>query len=104
MVLEFAALVRLRISQPNLARPYRIPFGLGGTIAISLPPVGLCLVSIPLPITLGNISASARSRWECSSTTGNQRRARRSRSRPRLPLGRGNPSYLQLREISSGAP
>lgn len=48
MILEFAALLRLRISEPNLARPYRIPFGLGGAIAISLPPVGLCLVSIAL--------------------------------------------------------
>jgi len=48
MILEFAALVRLRISAPDMVRPYRIPFGLGGAIAISIPPVGLCLVSIAL--------------------------------------------------------
>jgi amino acid transporter len=48
LILEFAALVWLRISQPGMDRPYRVPFGLAGVIAISVPPVALCLISIAL--------------------------------------------------------
>jgi amino acid transporter len=48
LVLEFAALVWLRISQPEMERPYRVPFGLAGAIALSVPPVALCLLSIAL--------------------------------------------------------
>jgi amino acid transporter len=48
LILEFAALVWLRIRQPQLARPYRVPFGFAGVIAISIPPVALCLLSIAL--------------------------------------------------------
>jgi amino acid transporter len=48
LILEFSALVWLRIKRPEMARPYRIPFGVAGVIAISLPPVALCLVSIAL--------------------------------------------------------
>jgi amino acid transporter len=48
LILEFAALAWLRFTQPQMARPYRVPFGMGGVIAISLPPVALCLISIAL--------------------------------------------------------
>jgi amino acid transporter len=48
LILEFAALAWLRFRQPEMARPYRVPFGIGGVIAISLPPVALCLISIAL--------------------------------------------------------
>ena len=48
LILEFAALVWLRIKRPEMARPYRIPLGMAGVIAISLPPVALCLISIAL--------------------------------------------------------
>jgi amino acid transporter len=48
LLLEFAALVWLRIKRPEMARPYRVPFGLAGAIAISVPPVALCLISIAL--------------------------------------------------------
>lgn len=48
LILEFAALVWLRIKRPEMARPYRVPFGLAGAIAISIPPVTLCLISIAL--------------------------------------------------------
>jgi amino acid transporter len=40
--LEFAALIMLRIRQPNAFRPFRIPFSLGGIVALSLLPL-LCL-------------------------------------------------------------
>jgi amino acid transporter len=46
ILLEFAALVALRIREPNLARPYRVPGGLFGTIAISIPPIALMVLSV----------------------------------------------------------
>ncbi len=46
ILLEFAALVALRIREPNLARPYRVPCGLFGVIAIGIPPVALMALSI----------------------------------------------------------
>jgi len=48
LILEFAALIWLRVRRPDMARPYRVPFGLAGAIAISVPPVALCLTSIAL--------------------------------------------------------
>jgi amino acid transporter len=48
LILEFAALVRLRVARPEMARPYRVPFGVAGVVAISIPPVALCLLSIAL--------------------------------------------------------
>lgn len=38
MVLEFAALVALRLREPDLPRPYRIPGGLPVAIAVGIPP------------------------------------------------------------------
>jgi amino acid transporter len=48
LIPEFAALIWLRLKEPDLLRPYRVPFGLAGTIALSVPPVLLCLVSMSL--------------------------------------------------------
>jgi amino acid transporter len=45
IVLEFAALVALRVREPNLPRPYRVPGGILGTILISIPPVALMVVT-----------------------------------------------------------
>ena len=46
LILEFAALVWLRVKKPAMPRPYRVPHGIAGAIAISVPPVALCFVSI----------------------------------------------------------
>jgi amino acid transporter len=46
ILLEFWALVALRIREPNLARPFRVPGGLFGTIAIGIPPLALVAVSV----------------------------------------------------------
>ena len=46
ILLEFAALIGLRIREPNLARPYRIPGGILATIAISVPPIALLALSV----------------------------------------------------------
>jgi amino acid transporter len=46
ILLEFWALVGLRIREPGLPRPYRIPGGLWVAVAIGLPPLGLILMSI----------------------------------------------------------
>lgn len=48
LILEFAALIWLRVRRPEMARPYRVPFGLAGAIAMSIPPIALCLLSIAL--------------------------------------------------------
>jgi len=45
LILEFAALVALRIREPNLARPYKVPGGLLGCIIISLGPIPLMVVA-----------------------------------------------------------
>ena len=48
LILEFAALAWLRVRRPAMPRPYRVPLGLPGVIALILPPVALCLLSISL--------------------------------------------------------
>lgn len=46
ILLEFVALVVLRIREPDLPRPYKIPGGLLVAIAIGIPPAGLVAVSV----------------------------------------------------------
>lgn len=46
ILLEFVALVVLRIREPQLARPYRIPGGTLGAVLIGLPPLALMIVSV----------------------------------------------------------
>ena len=46
ILLEFAALVALRIREPQLDRPYRVPGGTGGAIAIGLPPLALLILAV----------------------------------------------------------
>jgi amino acid transporter len=46
ILLEFWALVALRIREPNLERPYRVPGGTLGTILIGLPPLGLLCAAL----------------------------------------------------------
>jgi amino acid transporter len=41
ILLEFASLVALRIREPRLPRPYRVPGGLAGAVAVGLPPAAL---------------------------------------------------------------
>jgi amino acid transporter len=48
LMLEFAALVWLRVKEPAMPRPYRVPFGTPGVVLFSLPPVALCLTSMVL--------------------------------------------------------
>ena len=46
ILLEFAALVALRIREPELERPYRVPGGLSGAVAIGLPPLALLILAV----------------------------------------------------------
>lgn len=46
ILLEFWALVALRIREPALPRPYRVPGGKLGAIAVGLPPLGLIIATI----------------------------------------------------------
>jgi amino acid transporter len=41
ILLEFWALVALRLREPQLARPYRVPGGIIGVVAVGLPPLAL---------------------------------------------------------------
>jgi amino acid transporter len=46
ILLEFWALVALRIREPNLKRPYRVPGGIIGAILIGLPPLALIVTAL----------------------------------------------------------
>jgi amino acid transporter len=46
ILLEFWALVGLRVREPNLARPYRVPGGTVGTILIGIPPLALMFAAV----------------------------------------------------------
>jgi amino acid transporter len=45
VLLEFAALVALRVREPSLERPYQVPGGVLGTIAIGIPPMALMVAA-----------------------------------------------------------
>src|SRR5262249_20278203 len=45
LILEFAALVALRIKEPDLHRPFRVPGGTATAAAIALPPLALLIVA-----------------------------------------------------------
>ena len=46
ILLEFASLVALRIREPELARPYRVPGGLAGAIGVAILPVALLVLTV----------------------------------------------------------
>jgi amino acid transporter len=45
ILLEFASLVGLRIREPKLPRPYRVPGGLAGAVAVGIAPATLLLLA-----------------------------------------------------------
>ena len=46
LVLEFLALIALRLREPGLTRPFRVPGGLAGTILVGVGPTALLLVAL----------------------------------------------------------
>jgi amino acid transporter len=46
ILLEFAALVALRIREPELQRPYRVPGGLAGAVALGIFPLALLVLTV----------------------------------------------------------
>jgi amino acid transporter len=46
IMLEFWALAALRIREPELARPFRVPGGTAGAIAIGVPPLALMIAAV----------------------------------------------------------
>jgi amino acid transporter len=46
ILLEFGALIALRVREPKLPRPYRIPGGILATIGVTLPPAALIALSL----------------------------------------------------------
>lgn len=61
MLLEFWALVVLRVREPRLARPYRIPGGVWGCVAVGVGPVALIGVAMARTAqdSLGDLNALA---------------------------------------------
>jgi amino acid transporter len=59
ILLEFVALVVLRIREPELPRPYRVPGGLAGAIAVGVAPLALLVLTVVRNHTeaIGPISA-----------------------------------------------
>ena len=45
ILLEFWALVALRVREPDLARPFRVPGGMTGAVAIGVPPLALMVAA-----------------------------------------------------------
>jgi amino acid transporter len=45
ILLQFVALVGLRIREPNLHRPYRVPGGMFGAVAVGVPPLALLVLT-----------------------------------------------------------
>jgi amino acid transporter len=45
VLLEFASLVALRIREPDLPRPYRVPGGLAGAISLGILPLALLVMA-----------------------------------------------------------
>jgi len=45
IMLEFAALIALRVREPNMPRPFRVPGGVAGTVLISIPPMALMIAA-----------------------------------------------------------
>jgi amino acid transporter len=60
LILEFGALIVLRIREPNLVRPFKIPGGTKGAIAISIAPCALLVLAAVLNRReqIGSISAA----------------------------------------------
>jgi amino acid transporter len=46
LVLEFLALIALRLREPHLARPFRVPGGLGGAILVGVGPIALLIIAL----------------------------------------------------------
>jgi amino acid transporter len=46
ILLEFCALVALRLREPELARPFRVPGGIAGAVAIGIPPLALMIAAL----------------------------------------------------------
>ncbi len=46
LVLEFLALIFLRIREPQLARPFRVPGGMAGAIAVGVGPTALLVIAL----------------------------------------------------------
>jgi amino acid transporter len=46
LILEFAALVALRIREPEMPRPYRVPGGLAGAIGVGVLPLALLVLAM----------------------------------------------------------
>eukprot|EP00927_Polykrikos_kofoidii_P023551 TRINITY_DN21665_c0_g1_i1.p1 TRINITY_DN21665_c0_g1~~TRINITY_DN21665_c0_g1_i1.p1 ORF type:complete len:600 (-),score=58.96 TRINITY_DN21665_c0_g1_i1:242-1912(-) len=49
LLLQFAAFIKLRVSEPDLPRPYRVPLGTIGCVLMLTLPVAMCMFLIAMP-------------------------------------------------------
>lgn len=59
MFLEFGALVRLRVREPALRGPFRLPFGTGGVTALAVLPATVFVTATAYSVAGGEIGAQA---------------------------------------------
>ncbi|MGH9728410.1 MAG: APC family permease [Candidatus Acidiferrales bacterium] len=61
ILLEFGALIALRVREPELPRPFRVPGGIAGTVLISIPPLVLMIIAVlrNRTETIGSMSSLA---------------------------------------------
>jgi hypothetical protein len=55
LVLEFVALIALRIREPRLRRPFRVPGGRVGAVLLAVPPTALLGVAFVMSPTSGKL-------------------------------------------------
>ena len=98
MLLEIAALVRLRVTRPDLERPWRIPLGTVGTSALVAPSFAISLAVCVLSLAESSRTAIAcGGSLACTLSVGLYWHVRGSRS----PVAGGGESTEPRREAES---
>jgi amino acid transporter len=57
LFLEFAALIALRVREPRLPRPYRVPGGLPGVVLLALLPLAIVIAAVVNTVQTEGIEA-----------------------------------------------
>jgi len=107
LLLEFAALIALRLREPNLARPYKVPGGIVGCIIISLGPIPVIVVAFIRGLSgddgvgRGMITAGIAVVLGVAVYSSSPSSTRGLKARAVLPVAAGFPVILQTDEPSA---
>lgn len=55
LLISFACLIKLRISHPEMSRPFKIPFGIVGLVYVCIVGVAICIFNIAIASSLAQI-------------------------------------------------